>query len=204
MPPPKQQQQQEQHHHRPRRPLTARKLDIVYLAFFVIHIPVMLLVDLAPLQPAFLRPQISYTLRQFYRDHYRDRYFEAPPAWFTAYMYLEASYHLPLSLWMVWNIPKDHILVPLHLLVFAVETALTTLTCVVDVRAWEGYTAPQRNDLYALYVPYLVVACFMGSDAFLRVKRQIMSANSNSNSNSNSTTETTNTTTVAVDKGKRA
>ncbi|EXJ90611.1 hypothetical protein A1O1_03714, partial [Capronia coronata CBS 617.96] len=51
----------------------------------------------------------------------------------------------------------DHILVPLNLLLFAAETAVTTLTCVVDVGAWEGYTVLQRNDLYALYVPYLVV-----------------------------------------------
>lgn len=52
---------------------------------------------------------------------------------------------------------SDHILVPLNLLVFALETAITTLTCVVDVGAWTGYTALQRNDLYALYVPYLIV-----------------------------------------------
>ncbi|KAL2415535.1 hypothetical protein ABEF95_001661 [Exophiala dermatitidis] len=155
------------------RPLASRKLDIVYLVFFIIHVPVMLLIDLAPLQPAWLRPRLSYTLREYYLERYRDRYFEHPPAWFTAYMYLEAGYHLPLSLWMMWNIPRDHILVPLHLLLFALETAITTLTCVVDVAAWEGYTAVQRKDLYGLYMPYLVVACIMGIDAFFRVKRQI-------------------------------
>ncbi|KAJ4615698.1 hypothetical protein HRR88_007640 [Exophiala dermatitidis] len=132
-----------------------------------------LLIDLAPLQPTWLRPRISYTLREYYLERYQDRYFEHPPAWFTAYMYLEAGYHSPLSLWMIWNIPRDHILVPLHLLLFALETAITTLTCVVDVAAWEGYTAIQRKDLYGLYVPYLVIACIMGIDAFFRVKRQI-------------------------------
>ncbi|KAJ4532449.1 hypothetical protein HRR80_001514 [Exophiala dermatitidis] len=151
-----QSQSQSQGHRRP-RPLASRKLDIVYLVFFIIHVPVMLLIDLAPLQPTWLRPRISYTLREYYLERYQDRYFEHPPAWFTAYMYLEAGYHSPLSLWMIWNIPRDHILVPLHLLLFALETAITTLTCVVDVAAWEGYTAIQRKDLYGLYVPYLVI-----------------------------------------------
>jgi hypothetical protein len=96
---------------------------------------------------------------------------------------------------------SDHPLVPLNLLLFALETAVTTLTCVVEMSSWPGYTAAQRADLYALYVPYLVVgefvstsnsygisifhlltnvclgpatsACLMGIDSFCRVKTQI-------------------------------
>ncbi|KAI1627873.1 transmembrane protein 6/97 [Exophiala viscosa] len=161
--------------HRP-RPLLARKLDIVYLVFFVIHIPVMLLIDLAPFIPYPLRPQLSHTLRNFYIERYNDRFFSSPPAWFTMYMYLEAAYHLPLSAWMVWAIPNDHPLLALNLLIFALETAITTLTCVVEVASWDGYTAGQKGDLYSLYVPYLVVACLMGIDAFFRLKTQILGA----------------------------
>ncbi|EXJ69109.1 uncharacterized protein A1O5_08044 [Cladophialophora psammophila CBS 110553] len=91
-----------------------------------------------------------------------------------AYMWIEALYHVPISLWMVWGIFKDHPLVPLHLLIFALEVAVTTLTCVVDISDWEGYTSAQKSDLYGLYVPYLVLACLMGVDAFVRVKRQIL------------------------------
>ena len=37
-------------------PLLSRKLDILYLIFFTIHIPVILLVDIVPLYPAIPHP----------------------------------------------------------------------------------------------------------------------------------------------------
>ncbi|OAP59877.1 hypothetical protein AYL99_04879 [Fonsecaea erecta] len=157
-----------------RRPLSARKLDVVYLCFFIVHVPIMFLVDLASILPSILVSPLSHSLRAYQLQRFQDQFFVRPPAWFTAYMYLEAVYHVPISLWMVWGIVKDHPLVPLHLLIFALEVAVTTLTCVVDISAWEGYTSAQKSDLYGLYVPYLVLACLMGIDAFVRVKRQIL------------------------------
>ena len=150
-------------------------------------------IDLAPFIPYSLRPQLSHTLRKFYIERYNDRFFTNPPAWFTMYMYLEAGYHLPLSAWMVWaipngkkcsipfhhsqgcfflwvrtvaNAPADRPLLALNLLIFALETAITTLTCVVEVASWDGYTAGQKGDLYSLYVPYLVV----GESALLLIR----------------------------------
>ncbi|KAK5467213.1 hypothetical protein LTS15_000185 [Exophiala xenobiotica] len=92
------------------------------------------------------------------------------------YMYLEAIYHVPLSVWMIWAIPNDHILVPLNLLIFALETAVTTLTCVVEMGSWTtyGYTTKEMNGLYALYLPYLALAALIGVDAYTRVRKQIM------------------------------
>ncbi|KIX93579.1 uncharacterized protein Z520_10757 [Fonsecaea multimorphosa CBS 102226] len=157
-----------------RRPLSARKLDAVYLVFFVVHVPIMFLVDLASLLPPFLVSPLSHTLRAYQLERFQDQFFVNPPRWFTAYMWIEALYHVPISLWMVWGILNDHPLVPLHLLIFSLEVAVTTLTCVVDISAWAGYTSAQKSDLYGLYVPYLVLACLMGVDAFVRVKRQIL------------------------------
>jgi hypothetical protein len=51
----------------------------------------------------------------------------------------------------------DHPLLPLNLLVFSLEVAVTTLTCVADISSWETHTNAQKNDLYGVYVPYLVL-----------------------------------------------
>lgn len=51
----------------------------------------------------------------------------------------------------------DHAMLPLHLLLFAMETGITTLTCIADMGSWTGYTTKQRNDLYGLYVPYIAL-----------------------------------------------
>ncbi|KIW19602.1 hypothetical protein PV08_00175 [Exophiala spinifera] len=174
MAPQRQRQRQQQQQRHVRRPLSSRKLDMLYLVFFTIHIPIMLLVDLGPLWPSTLRPQISRTLHDHMAATYNDKFFADPPAWFTWYLYIEALYHLPLSMWMMWAIPKDHVMLPLHLLLFGVETGITTLTCIADMGSWTGYTTKQKNDLYGLYVPYIGLAVLIGVDAFVRVRNQIL------------------------------
>ena len=47
--------------------------------------------------------------------------------------------------------------IPLHLLIFAMETAITTLTCISDMLGWVAFTAEQKVQLCYLYVPYLAL-----------------------------------------------
>jgi hypothetical protein len=117
-------------------------------------------VDLAPLYPDAFRPQITVDIRTWYIATYKDRFFTDPPMWFRTYMLLEAVYHVPLSLWAVPALLRDDHVVPLHLLIWACETALTTLTCVVEAMSWEGFAGQEKVALAQLYVPYL----FLGMD----------------------------------------
>lgn len=61
---------------------------------------------------------------------------------------------------------------PVHLLVFGVQTAITTLTCLVDMLSWPGYTIAEQTSLSSLYVPYLLLAIVMATDAYLRLQTQ--------------------------------
>jgi hypothetical protein len=54
----------------------------------------------------------------------------------------------------------DDPLVPLHLLIWSIETSLTTLVCVVDVFSWPGYNRQEVLALQQLYVPYLLLGEF--------------------------------------------
>ena len=47
-------------------------------------------------------------------------------------------------------------MVPVHLLVYSVQTAITTLTCIVDFVSWNVDTKV-KIDLGGLYGPYLVL-----------------------------------------------
>jgi uncharacterized membrane protein len=51
----------------------------------------------------------------------------------------------------------DDTLVPLHLLIWSLETAVSTLTCTVEAMSWEGFTSQERIALAQLYVPYLAL-----------------------------------------------
>lgn len=134
----------------------------------------MFLVDFSPILHSSLITPLSRSMVSYHLERFQDQFFTNPPAWFTVYTWIELLYHLPLSLWAVWGIWTDHPLVPLNLLIFSLEVAITTLTCVADISSWKTYTNGQKNDLYGLYVPYLVLACLMGVDAFFKVKKQVL------------------------------
>ena len=60
----------------------------------------------------------------------------------------------------------DDPLVPLSLLIYSVQTAVTTLTCIVDYLSW-NVDAKVKLDLGALYGPYLLLcksqSCYIRS-----------------------------------------
>ena len=47
-------------------------------------------------------------------------------------------------------------MVPVHLLIYSVQTAMTTLTCIVDFLSWSVETKV-KMDLGGLYGPYLAL-----------------------------------------------
>ncbi|KAF2484965.1 transmembrane protein 6/97 [Neohortaea acidophila] len=153
--------------------ITSRKRDLVYLAFFLIHIPVMFCVDLYPLYPESIRPQFMTNLRTWYITTYNDRFFTTPPAWFSAYMWMEALYHVPLSFWAIGALLRDDPKLPIHLLVYAVQTAVTTLTCIADYLSWTGFSNAQKIELGKLYVPYLALSVWMGVDMYSRLDKAL-------------------------------
>ena len=53
--------------------------------------------------------------------------------------------------------PVDDPKLPLQLLIYAVQTAITTSTCIADYLSWSGFSNAQKIELGKLYVPYLAV-----------------------------------------------
>jgi hypothetical protein len=116
-----------------------------------------------------------HSLRSFYITTYRDQFFINPPSWFTFYTWIEALYHVPLSLWAIGALLRstsyngsaskaarakyiaDDPKIPLHLLVFAVSAVMTTATCVADYLSWSGFSNNEKLELGKLYVPYLML-----------------------------------------------
>ncbi|KAF2403365.1 hypothetical protein EJ06DRAFT_526966 [Trichodelitschia bisporula] len=100
-------------------------------------------------------------------------YADTASAWFKLYIWLEVLYHAPLSAWAVGALWRDDPKVPVHLLGYAVQTAVTTATCIAEYLSWEDFSAEQKLQLGYLYVPYLAVAVFMGVDMFGRLLGQV-------------------------------
>ncbi|KAJ5728112.1 hypothetical protein N7493_004442, partial [Penicillium malachiteum] len=148
--------------------------DYAYLVFFIIHIPIIFLIDTAPLQPSWLRTELSQQLRDFYISTYRDKFFEEPaPVWFTTFIWMELLYHVPLSIWAIGGLLRDHPLVPVHLLIFGVQAFITSLTCLVDVWSWEDRSTDEKTQITYLYAPYVALGALMALDMIFRLHRQL-------------------------------
>ncbi|KAI0466849.1 transmembrane protein 6/97 [Xylaria cf. heliscus] len=156
-------------------------LDRIYLVYFVIHIPILFCVDLVPLYPHSLWVPTSsplhflFELREYYITTYNDQFFLPPPAhipsFFPLYAFLELAIHLPVSLWAVRALAgKLSGSAELLLLVYGVETALTTLTCMYDIFLWDPavVTAAQKTVLLGgLYGGYLALAVLLTVDMYV-------------------------------------
>ncbi|KAJ5081331.1 hypothetical protein NUU61_009595 [Penicillium alfredii] len=153
----------------------SRKRDLAYLAFFMTHLPIVYLIDTAPLQPAIVRTDFSQQLRDFYVATYHDKFFSEPiPVWFNVFIWLEVLYHVPLSLWAIRGLLRDHPMVPVHLLVFGVEALITSLTCLVVVWSWPDRSVAQKQQLTTLYGPYVALGALMALDMTCRLRDRLM------------------------------
>ncbi|KAI1764490.1 transmembrane protein 6/97 [Hypoxylon sp. FL1150] len=163
-------------------------LDKLYLAYFLIHLPVLFCVDLVPLYPAPLWVPPSsplhflYELRVYYIETYNDRFFAPPPApipsFFPLFAFLELVFHLPVSLWAVRALLRGGLSggAELLLLVYGVETALTTATCMYEAFLWDPavVTAEQKVVLLGgLYGGYLAVAILLTADMYARILKRL-------------------------------
>ncbi|KAI2602161.1 transmembrane protein 6/97 [Hypoxylon sp. NC1633] len=170
-------------------------LDKLYLTYFLIHLPILFCVDLVPLYPSRLWvPSASplhflYRLRVYYIETYNDQFFAPPPApipsFFTLFAFLELVYHLPVSVWAVRALYRGagnlDGRAELVLLVYGIETALTTATCMWEAYLWDPVvvTAQQKVMLLGgLYGSYLAVgiAVLLTADMYARLLMRLSAA----------------------------
>ncbi|PVH93623.1 integral membrane protein-like protein [Periconia macrospinosa] len=156
-----------------KKSIWTRKRDLVYLVFFVVHVPVMLCFDLTHYYPTSLKPTFMTSLREWYIATYNDRFFYNPPPWFALLTLLELTYHLPLTLWAIPALLRNDARIPLALLVFGLETSVSTLVCMAEMWSWEELSAAQRGvgGLGGMYGGYAAVGVFMVVDCYLRLDR---------------------------------
>ena len=79
--------------------------------------------------------------------------------YFPPLLFLELVLHLPLTLWMIPALLRADPLTPLALLIFGIETSVTTLVCLAEMRSWEELSKEQRGweGLGGMYGGYLAV-----------------------------------------------
>ena len=86
----------------------------------------------------------------------------------------ENVYHLPLSIYAISALLRDDPKLPIHLLTYAVQTGITTATCISEALAWDVLSLQEKWSLAGgLYTPYLLVSVFMGIDMWARLNTTV-------------------------------
>jgi hypothetical protein len=146
-------------------------------------------VDLQGIYPAHLVPTFMSNIIKFYMEQYNDLFFVNHPPFFTAFMWSEALYQIPVGIWAIPNLLNGlsllkHVFrelelaetflgtpkVPLVLLPFSVVIFLTTGTCIWDYMTWD-VPLQQKFDLTTLYGPYLLL-CMLHTPSALAFKNK--------------------------------
>ncbi|KAI0132899.1 transmembrane protein 6/97 [Xylariales sp. AK1849] len=164
-------------------------LDNVYLVYFILHIPILFFVDLVPFYPSSLwstpGAPLSFLgdLRVYYLKTYKDQFFAPAPAtipsFFPLFAFLELVFHLPVSIWAVKEFWKKGGLSgkgELLILVYGVETAVTTATCMWEAWLWDEklITLAEKGVLLGgLYGGYLGVAVLLSVDMYARLSKRL-------------------------------
>jgi hypothetical protein len=152
--------------------------------------------DLTAYYPLQIKPLWMSSVREWYIATYGDRFFYKPPyvsfllfipfihhiltpdsSWFHTFTFLELVYHLPLTLWAIPALLRNDPRVPLALLVFGLETSLTTLVCLAEMLSWEELSAKQKGvgGLGGMYGAYLAVGELILNSSFEKCSRWIWS-----------------------------
>ncbi|KAG2039895.1 transmembrane protein 6/97 [Suillus americanus] len=176
-------------------PITSRPLDLVYFAFFLVHIPATLLIDLQALYPPSLTPYFIRALPQLYVQMSNDPLIGSvlgmlgdskPFVWFKTFLAVEALFQLPVFVLGARGLWRDSRSIYVLLLIYAASTTTTTLPCLSVLVTTPttsaqtitdkvvSVTTSQRFLLLSSYIPFFMIPFIMTIDMASRLSKLVM------------------------------
>ncbi|KAL4429047.1 hypothetical protein ABPG77_006086 [Micractinium sp. CCAP 211/92] len=128
----------------------------LYLAFFISHIPITLLVDSQAVFPASWYPQALRDVQAWYFETYKDPLMMGLPTWFRSLVVSEIVVQLPFFFVATYAFlgRKNWIRIPAILYGAFVTATMLPILAELALHEAPGY---QRAAVTSFYSPYLVV-----------------------------------------------
>lgn len=150
--------------------------DSFYFSYFLLHIPITILIDSCLVLPSSQRLGIQNTLVDFHIQTNKDFLLANPPLWLKIFGAFEILFQLPFFFVGAWALWKRWAPVYVGITVYGFNAFLTTLVCLAYVQAEgvsNGLTSDEVLALGGLYTPYLVIPLVMMIDCGVRLMRLI-------------------------------
>lgn len=126
-------------------PLSRRPYDWLFLAYFLVHIPVTLCIDAQVLLPKAWFPALLQRAMQDWIRDYDDVVLRTAPLWFQSFIWIELICHVPYFFFAVYAFARGRNWIRTTTLVYS--TAVITSMCVILPEAWSQSFAPLNTKL---------------------------------------------------------
>lgn len=92
-------------------PLLKRPLDILFILYFLLHIPITLIVDTQCIFPSTLFPAWAQQLTHDWIRDYDDQLVATKPIWFQSFIWAELIFHIPYFFVAIYAFTKGQLTV---------------------------------------------------------------------------------------------
>ncbi|KAJ3110030.1 Transmembrane protein 97 [Phlyctochytrium bullatum] len=140
------------------RPFSQRPLDALFFFYFVIHIPITLLIDIQPFLPQDWYPLAVKDALKMHVDLAGDFLMGKPPTWFASIIACEGLIQFPFFFYAAYGLWKDSPAIRLPSVAYSAHV-LTTMVPIVASFLFSGdlQTPQQRAVSMSIYGPWVVI-----------------------------------------------
>ncbi|ODV79075.1 uncharacterized protein CANTADRAFT_6254 [Suhomyces tanzawaensis NRRL Y-17324] len=151
--------------------------DKFYFLYFLIHIPITVLIDSNIVVPREYQWEISTQILDFHVETNKDVLFMGPrPIWFQVFGAVELLFQLPLFVYCIIHMyagTKRHYA---WMSLYGFNASFTTLVCLFHVYFASdeyGLTLGEKGKLVGIYVPYLLIPLGIMVDYVGRIGQEL-------------------------------
>lgn len=148
-------------------------LDKIYAYYFMIHIPISLLVDSAIAVPPEWWLPFQKTLAGIQINDNKDALFAARPIWLQSFVWVEILIQVPFFAWAAGKLLQGNERVWVGMVIYGIEAAITTFACLIEVFYLEGLTRPEHIKLIGLYLPTFIIPLIIAGDFASRINSRL-------------------------------
>ena len=153
-------------------------LNTFLFYYYLIHIPITILIDASVIIPTKYHTTLTTHLLQFHISQNNDILLLHPQTWFKAFIAIECVVQLPLFFYFVTKHLRSKLDVRYYLwsVIYGFNASFTTLVCLVyisiDGRVVYGLSGVEVVKLWGIYLPYLIIPSIILINGFNQIVEQ--------------------------------
>ena len=129
---------------------------LVYIIYFVTHIPITICVDMQGLFPHIYPAKLT-NMFSWYISTYNDPLMASPPVWLRTFLILEAFVQLPFFFWAAYCLCQRLNVIRIPMVAYGAHVATTVAPILMEFIMDADLTKNEKATLVSFYSPYLVI-----------------------------------------------